>query len=80
MILEETPDAVKLIENPLAKAEARTIKKSEIASRQKSPVSMMPKGLLDKLSREEVLDLIAYIAAHGDRNHPLFQGGQEHHH
>ncbi len=80
MILEETPDTVKLIENPLAKTEARTIKKSEIATRQKSPVSLMPKGLLDKLSREEVLDLIAYVAAHGDRNHPLFRGGQEHHH
>ena len=34
----------------------------------------MPKGLLDKLTREEILDLIAYIAAGGDANHPLFKG------
>ena len=34
----------------------------------------MPKGLLDKLTREEILDLISYIAAGGDPNHPLFQG------
>ena len=38
----------------------------------------MPKGLLDKLTREEILDLIAYVAAHGDPKHKLFQGGHEH--
>ena len=26
----------------------------------------MPKGLLDKLTREEILDLVAYVAARGD--------------
>ena len=35
----------------------------------------MPKGLLDKLTREEILDLIAYVAAKGDAKDPLFQGG-----
>ena len=34
----------------------------------KSLVSMMPKGLLDKLTRAEILDLVAYIAAKGMRN------------
>ena len=33
---------------------------------------MMPKGLLDKLSREEILDLIAYIYARGDKEKDLF--------
>ena len=44
----------------------------------KSATSIMPKGLLDKLTKEEILDLIAYIAAKGDAKHPLFQGGHEH--
>ena len=35
----------------------------------------MPKGLLDKLTREEILDLVAYIAAGGDPKHAVFQGG-----
>ena len=35
----------------------------------------MPKGLLDKLTREEILDLIAYVAAKGERKDLLFQGG-----
>ena len=42
-------------------------------------VSMMPKGLLEKLTREEILDLEAYIAAKGDAKHKLFQGEGHHH-
>ncbi len=74
LVLEETPDTVKVIENPLAKAEPVVLRKSEIDDREKSNVSIMPKGLLDKLTREEILDLIAYIAARGDTQHDYFQG------
>ena len=80
LILEEKGDAVKVIENPLAKAEPTIFKKAEIAAREKSPTSIMPKGLLDKLTREEILDLIAYVASKGEASHKLFQAGQEHHH
>ncbi len=74
LIIEKTPDVVKIVENPLASTEPKLLKKSEISSRKQSPASIMPKGLLDKLTREEILDLISYIAAAGDPNHPLFQG------
>ena len=37
------------------------IAKSEILSREKSPISMMPEGLLKSLATEEVRDLIAYL-------------------
>jgi putative membrane-bound dehydrogenase-like protein len=37
------------------------VPKSEILSRDKSPVSMMPEGLLKTLTPEEVRDLIAYL-------------------
>jgi hypothetical protein len=40
---------------------------------------MMPKGLLDKLNREEVLDLIAYVTARGNKDHAVFQGVQHAH-
>jgi putative heme-binding domain-containing protein len=72
LVLEETPDTVKLIENPLAKAEAMLLKKSQIAERVKSPTSIMPKGLLDKLTREEILDLLAYVVAGGNSKNMLF--------
>jgi putative heme-binding domain-containing protein len=73
LILEETADAVQVIENPLAKGQPELIKKSEIAARQAAPASLMPKGLLDPLTRDEILDLIAYLTARGKWDHPLFQ-------
>jgi hypothetical protein len=33
--------------------------------------------LLDKLTREEILDLIAYVLSGGDEQNKAFQGGQE---
>jgi putative heme-binding domain-containing protein len=80
LVLEDTPERIKLIENPLAKAEPVVLKPSEIVDRAKSPNSIMPKGLLDRLTREEILDLVAYVAAGGDPNSSLFQGGHEHAH
>jgi putative heme-binding domain-containing protein len=80
IVLEETRDAVKVIENPLAKAEPLVLKKLTIVTRTKSPVSVMPKGLLDKLSRDEILDLIAYLTARGDAKHEIFHGGHDHDH
>jgi putative heme-binding domain-containing protein len=80
LVVGETPEVVKVVENPLASTEPRALRKSEIAGRKPSPTSLMPKGLLDKLTREEILDLVAYVAAAGDPNHPLFRGGHEHAH
>jgi putative heme-binding domain-containing protein len=44
-----------------------TFPKTEIESHQYSPTSPMPTGLLDTLTREEILDLLAFLAdiAHG---------------
>lgn len=82
IILEEKNGEIKLIENPLTKAEPITLKVADIAERTKSETSMMPKGLLDKLTKEEILDLIAYVASKGDEKHKLFQpeAGHEHKH
>jgi putative heme-binding domain-containing protein len=43
-----------------------TFSKSEIETHLPSPVSPMPAGLVDTLSREEILDLLAYLAAVGE--------------
>ncbi|WP_353723124.1 c-type cytochrome [Dyadobacter sp. 676] len=41
--------------------EAVNINKSDIQTREVTPSSMMPTGLLDNLSDKEVTDLIAYL-------------------
>jgi len=44
----------------------------------------MPKGLLDKLTRDEILDLVAFVYARGKKDHAVFQaaagahGGHRH--
>ena len=35
-------------------------------------MSIMPKGLLNRLSREEILDLVAYLVANGDARNPIY--------
>jgi putative heme-binding domain-containing protein len=80
LILEETSDVVKVTENPLANSQPIVLKRSDILSRQKSPTSIMPKGLLDKLTQEEILDLLAYVIARGDAQSKLFQGEHAHGH
>ena len=69
-----------IVENPVAKADPVRLKKSDIDERSTSPVSIMPKGLLDKLTRDEVLDLIAYVAARGEESNCFFNpDGCPHH-
>ncbi len=38
-----------------------------------SKVSMMPAGLLDTLTDDEAIDLMAYLLSKGDRKHPAFK-------
>jgi len=78
MIVAETPDVVKVIENPLASAKPIELPRGEILGRKKSNVSLMPKGLLDKLTKEEILDLIAYVTAAGDPKHKVYSQGHQH--
>ena len=66
MIVEEKDGVVKVIENPLASAKPVELKATSIVERKKVATSIMPKGLLDKLTREEILDLLAYVWGKAD--------------
>jgi hypothetical protein len=54
------------------------VKKGDIEERSASDVSIMPKGVLNKLTREEILDLLAWVVAGGDREHALFKEHEHH--
>ncbi len=49
------------------------VERSQIDEQVVSKTSMMPQGLLNSLSRDEVLDLMAYLLSRGDRNHAAFK-------
>ncbi|MEQ9406190.1 MAG: hypothetical protein RIK87_00630 [Fuerstiella sp.] len=52
-------------ENMLAPGNLTTIKRDEIEEMFTSKTSMMPNGLLNNLTQDEILDLIAYLRAGG---------------
>lgn len=72
------PDIRRVVENPLAKTPPIILKRGDVLERKKSPTSMMPKGMFDKLTKDEILDLVAYIVAKGEAKNKLFQGAHEH--
>ncbi|MEZ6108382.1 MAG: hypothetical protein R3B96_20370 [Pirellulaceae bacterium] len=79
LVLEENDQRLLLITNPLASDKPLEILKEEILNREVSPVSLMPEGLLDKLTRNEILDLLAYVMANGEADDARFSDGHDHH-
>jgi putative heme-binding domain-containing protein len=78
MIVETKDGVVKVIENPLASTKPLEIKETDIAEKKKAATSPMPKGLLDKLTRDEILDLVAYVWGRADPKSKFFEGGHDH--
>ena len=59
VILEETPHALAVqTQNEVVRVPA-----GEVEARKESTLSMMPEGLFDRLSPEEIRDLVAYLAS-----------------
>lgn len=74
MVVEENDKSIKVMVDPLAKGEPTVLDKDEIVGQKISAVSTMPQGLLNKLTKEEILDLMAYVLARGDKKNPAFHG------
>ncbi len=74
---EETGNSITLTDNPLQQSSKQVISKDDIDDRSISAISMMPLGLLDTLSRSDILDLLAYVVAKGDADSPLYSGAAE---
>jgi putative heme-binding domain-containing protein len=70
-ITEETAEQVAVAPNPFA-PDATKVKKSDIKDRELMKFSIMPAGLLNTFTPDEVADLIAYMESMGDPKHPNF--------
>jgi len=70
-LVEENEERVVLVVNPLA-TDRTEVRKRDIAKRAPSKLSPMPEGLVNILTKEEILDLLAYIEAGGKREHAAF--------
>ena len=50
-----------------------TVNRKDIVSIEPSKVSLMPEGLMNALTKDEVLDLVAYLLARGDSSQAMFK-------
>ena len=73
MIVKKDGDSIQLVENLAEPDKTVTIKKADISRVVPSDVSPMPTGLLVTLSKEEILDLVAFVAAQGNPKHTFFR-------
>ena len=71
-LVEETTTQLVLVPNQLQPDTRITVKKTDVARRAFSKLSPMPAGLADALSREDILDLLAFIESHGRKNSAAF--------
>jgi putative heme-binding domain-containing protein len=72
MIVKRDGDAIELAENLQEPGKTVSIRKAEISRMTPSDVSPMPTGLLVTLTRDEILDLVAYLVSQGNSKHPAF--------
>ncbi len=70
-VIEEDNRKIVLVTDPLKQTQ-REVMKRDIKERQPSKVSSMPEGLVSILSREELLDLLAYIESGGKESAAAF--------
>ncbi len=77
LVTFEDDKLIKLVENPVVATTEIVVDKADIDDSNTSEVSLMPKGLLDTLTAEEVLDLLAYIEAKGNEGASIFKAEQK---
>ena len=72
-IVSETPEKIVIVTDPEDATKFAEIKREDIEEILPAAESLMPKGLLDQLNEEEVLDLLAYTLARGKPQDPRFK-------
>jgi len=64
-------------QNPFAPDHIREVPKDEVTDTKLSSVSVMPPGLINPMNENELRDLIAYLMAGGNPDHPIYKEGAE---
>lgn len=72
-VVNMSGDQLRVMTNMLDPSAQTMVKRSEIEATQPSKSSMMPGGLLDTFTEEEINDLIAYLRAGGRESHPIYK-------
>jgi putative heme-binding domain-containing protein len=74
-IAEENNDHVKIVTDPFT-GKTEQIGATAIAVKKVSPTSTMPSNMLDTLTKDEILDLLAYIESGGNKGAAQFSAAK----
>ena len=72
-IVGESPEKLTILLDPEDSTKVVDVGRQQVDEIKPSPTSIMPENLLNPLSRDEVLDLFAYILSRGDKDDPAFK-------
>ena len=61
VVVAENKTSVSLVDNPEVADKPVTIERTKIASQVKTSTSMMPKALLDRFTKDEILEILAFL-------------------
>jgi putative heme-binding domain-containing protein len=71
-VAEENDQKMVVVTDPIKQTKSEVLK-SDVQKRQLSKISPMPEGLANNLTREEILDLLAYLESGGKESAAMFQ-------
>ncbi|MFT5121894.1 MAG: putative heme-binding domain-containing protein [Kiritimatiellia bacterium] len=66
-----------LVQSGFEPLKLKKVKKSEVASKKGSKLSMMPPALINTMNAEELKDLVAYFVSEGNSRHPIYRSGKK---
>lgn len=72
LLLDQSASSITLLPNPLKPEVTMTIARSEIDELEASSISTMPMSLLITFTRDEILDLLAFVQSGGQPANPVF--------
>jgi hypothetical protein len=72
-ITDETQTGYRISQNPFTPQVTREILKTNIKSRSNATVSIMYPGLINPMNESEVKDLLAFLMAGGNPDHPIYK-------
>ncbi|MFV0442168.1 MAG: c-type cytochrome [Planctomycetaceae bacterium] len=65
-------NSLRVLTNMFDPSSLAQVDRSKVELMQTANTSMMPEGLLERLTEDEILDLVAYLKSGGDRSHEAF--------
>ena len=74
--MDETADSISIGISIYDPSLVKTVSLSEVMNREKSAISPMPPGLLNRLNEQEIVDLMGYIQSGGNAEHELYQNSE----